>query len=560
MHAALVALRALPSGARHTIARWSGRRPPSALVALALAADGRRDSAMRALDDAARGASLREIGRLAAAAAALDAPQEATQLLEQLTAHDVRRSRLEALVAARAGDLTRAEVAARAAGWRAMGLHRLLAGERRTLTRQTHPPARAVVPSLPVHAGCILHLVTNSLPEVTAGYTVRTQGIVAAQRRAGMDAQVATRLGFPVTAGSVGASRLVHVDGVPYHRLLPLRWLPAPSDRHMTLDIDQTAKLVERLRPALLHAHSRHINAQVGLALRDRFHLPVVYEVRGFLEETWHSRGHDADTDVYRLARQTETRCMEQADAVVTLAESMKAEIVGRGIEADKVLVVPNAVGDVFLGKPVEPDPVRRRLGFGPDDVVAGLITTLNDYEGVDILLEAVGILHRQGAPVRLLVVGSGPTLGDLRVLAANLGLNRTAVFTGRVPFSDIRRYHAAIDVFCTPRLDTPVTRLVTPLKPLEAMASGRPVVVSDLPPLREIIDPGHTGLMAQAGDPGSLANAIALLSDAASRREMGRAARQWVASHRTWAMAACLYGDLYERLGARVGTGHAHH
>src|SRR6478609_638642 len=137
-----------------------------------------------------------------------------------------------------------------------------------------------------------LHLVSSALPEIVAGYTLRTQGIAAAQRRAGHDAHVVTRVGFPVTRGNLFAAAEVTVDDVPHHRLLPVR-LPFRADAALRADVERAARLVVRLRPSVLHAHSNHANGQVGLALRDRFGIPLVYEVRGLLEETWRSRSDD---------------------------------------------------------------------------------------------------------------------------------------------------------------------------------------------------------------------------------------------------------------------------
>jgi glycosyltransferase involved in cell wall biosynthesis len=546
----LLALRTLPPATRRRIADNLGRRSPSALAALALAADGRRDVAVRVLDDAANNAGSRRLTALVAAAAALDAPSEAARLLKRLPGDRPGRLRLEALVAARAGDLTHAKQAADRAGWRTARLRRRLTGELAALTSQTGSAYSPAPHRLAAHADRVLHLVTNTLPEVTAGYTVRTQGVAVAQRRIGLDAHVVSRLGFPVTAGHFTAAPIVHVGEVPYHRILPITWLPSADDRALWLDVDQTARLVERLRPAVLHAHSKYLNAQVALALRDRFGLPVVYEVRGFLEETWRSRGHNPFTDAYRLAREAETHCMSAADAVVTLAESMRAEIVGRGVDPERVVIVPNAVDDAFLGESPDATQLRRRLGIEPDEVVVGTVTTVNDYEGLDTLVDAVAMLRARRRQARLLVVGGGPALSALRNRAADRGLGGAAVFTGAIPYADVRRYYAAIDVFAVPRADTPVTQLVTPLKPLEAMASGRPVVASDLAPLREIVNPGQTGAIARAGDPDSFAAAIEpLLSDVAYRARMGAAGRRWVTEHRTWDTAAVAYRHLYDSL-----------
>jgi glycosyltransferase involved in cell wall biosynthesis len=549
-HATLIAIRALPPGIRHSLADRAERARPSAGTALALAADGRREPALQVLDVAAKGASPRRLAHLVAAAAAVDAPAEAESMLRRLDGIGGKRHRLEALVAARTGDLARAVQEARCSGWRSVRLRRRLAGELKGLTTQTSTATHRVRPGMSTRVDRVLHLVTNALPEVTAGYTVRTQGIVAAQRQIGMDAQVVTRLGFPVTAGSMSAARLAEVDGVPYHHILPARWLPVADDRALQLDVNQTSRLVERLRPAVLHAHSKYRNAQVALALRDRYGLPVVYEVRGFLEETWRSRGRDPATDAYRLARSAETHCMSAADAVVTLAESMKAEIVGRGVEAHRVVTVPNAVDDAFLGDPPDATPLRRVLGIEPHEVVVGTVTTINDYEGLNTLVDAVAILRDRESRVRLLIVGAGTALDSLRQRAADRGLGEVAVFTGAVPFSEVRRYYAAIDVFTVPRADTPVTRLVTPLKPLEAMATGRPVVVSDLPPLREIVVPGRTGALAPAGDAAGLATALEpWVADPPCRARAGAAARRWVAQNRTWSAAAVRYREIYDGL-----------
>ncbi|MGH3386853.1 MAG: glycosyltransferase family 4 protein, partial [Nocardioidaceae bacterium] len=522
----------------------------SAGAALALAAGGRRDDAVRAVRAAAVDDSPRTLRRLVATAVALDATDLADELLRRLPADDPGRARLGALVAARAGDLTRAEREAADAGWRAGRLRRRIAGELQVLAPTERPAPEQKDGYEPV-AGRVLHLVTNALPEATAGYATRTHGIVLAQRRLGLDAQVVTRLGFPVTKGALAAARLVELDGVPYHRLLPVGWIPAREDRALARDIEATAALVERLRPAVLHAHSKHTNAQVALAVGRRYGIPVVYEVRGFLEETWRSRGHSAETDVYRLAREAETSCMRQADVVVTLADVMRDEIVSRGIASTSVEVVPNAVDQRFLEPAPDPAPLRHRLGIPAGQVTVGLVTTLNEYEGVDTLVDAVALLRDKGAPVHLLVVGAGPAAAALHAQVAERGVTDAATFTGRVPFSEVAAYHAAIDLFCVPRADLPVCRLVTPLKPLEAMAIGRPVVASDLPPLREIVDPGHTGALVTPGDAVALAGAIEpLLYDSDDRFRMGAAARHWVAEHRTWDTAAVRYREIYDRLG----------
>ena len=454
-----------------------------------------------------------------------------------------------ALAALERGELAEAQRRADAAGPAGAVLRRLVAGE---IGLVTPTPRRSPVALVDRRDGVVLHLVKNALPETVAGYTVRTQGIARAQRARGLDVHVATRIGFPVTTGHLDASARVAVDGVEHHRVLPAR-LPLRADAALARDIELTARLVASLRPSVLHAHSNHVNAQVALALRERFGIPVVYEVRGFLEETWRSRSTDPDAgsaDAYLWARAAETRCLRAADAVVTLSEVMRADIVARGVDPDRVAVVPNCV-DLALAQSGAAAPDTAPPG-GP--LTVGTVGTLNGYEGIDVLVDAVARLRRGGHDVHLRVVGDGPERAALEKRAADSGIADATTFTGRVPHDEVVAEHRAIDVFCVPRHDLPVTRLVPPLKPVEAMALGRPVVASDLPPLREIVTNGvpgqDRGLLVPAGDAAVLADALThLVHDPDLRRRLGANAQDWVVRTRTWEAAAATYQQLYTRI-----------
>ncbi|MEV5710519.1 glycosyltransferase family 4 protein [Actinoallomurus sp. NPDC052274] len=390
----------------------------------------------------------------------------------------------------------------------------------------------------------VLHLVTNALPRTQAGYTVRTHRIVSAQRELGLDPHVVTRLGYPLTQGVRDARAWCEVDGIPYHRLLP--WTPPRGPvREVRKAADLAGRLVEELHPSVLHAASNHLNAAVALELRRRYGLPVVYEVRGFLEDSWLSRDPARSTgdDFYRLTRELETARMRDADLVVTLGEAMRAEIQGRGGVGD-VLVVPNAVDDGFLAPLPDGGKLRADLGIAEGDVVVGLTSTFYGFEGIDTLIEAAALRR----DFTLLLVGDGPERPALERRAAELKV--PAIFTGRVPVDQVRRYHAVLDVFAVPRRADRVCQLVTPLKPLEAMAGGLPVIASDVRALREIIEPGVTGTLTLPEDPEAWANCLdQLIYSPKLRGEIGQAAREWVAANRTWraVTARCLgaYRDI---------------
>ncbi len=340
--------------------------------AAALWGAGDRTAALAALDASPR--------RLAAFSLAVDQPAAAAAAVARLAGDDRARPVLAARLAWREGRLTEAlEALAHAPGIRARRLRTRLTAERSVLGGPAQRDFMImgrfgqIAPTL-THdherggtKGRVLHLVNDALPTANAGYTIRTHEIVRAQQAAGLDPHVVTRCGFPVTQGTLDGRRLVTLDGIPYHRLLPWR-LPSRADQAAALGLELAARLTEQIRPSVLHAASNYTNALVALALGERYGLPVVYEVRGFWEDTWLSRHPDgadlARSELYRRNRDLETRCMLAADLVVTLGEAMREEIVGRGVPAGKVLVVPNAVSEEFL-RPL-PDATRpaRRTGY----------------------------------------------------------------------------------------------------------------------------------------------------------------------------------------------------
>jgi glycosyltransferase involved in cell wall biosynthesis len=404
--------------------------------------------------------------------------------------------------------------------------------------------------------GRVLHLVASSLPYRQAGYTVRTRSVVTCQAAAGLEPHVATRAGFPRSMGIAAPAEEV-VDGIPHHRLSPDFPHPNRNDLVLTESARAAARLIERLRPAVLQPASNHDQAEVALALARPLGIPVVYELRGFWEETWLSQpSHDEatamQTERYRMIRAAETAAALAADAVVTIADTMRAELVARGCPPEKVVVVPNAV-DIERFTPAPRDlGLAAKLGIDPADQVVGYVSTFSPYEGIRYLLEAVAIVRGRGRRLRVLLVGDGIDWDALVEAGQRLGLDDgTLVMPGRVPHEQVNAYYSLIDVFVVPRTADRVSRLVTPLKPFEAMALERAVVVSDLPALREIVTPGETGMTFAAEDADDLARVLdGLLDDPALRTRLGRAAREWIIAERTWAANGRRYRELFERLG----------
>ena len=539
VRALLLAWRVLPAPLRG----WLRLAGPYGRAAVLWGA-GERDAALASLGGSPR--------RLAAFALAADQPAAAAAAVDRLARDDRRRPVLGARLAWREGRLTEAlQALDHATGRQARRLRAALTAEQSLLNAK--PPGRAG--SAPRVPGRVLHLVTDALPATSAGYTIRTHEIALAQREAGLDPHVATKTGYPVTQGRIDGRRLVELDGVPYHRLLPWR-MPGRADILASRDIELADGLTRQLRPGVLHAASNYANARLALALRERHGLPVVYEVRGFWEDTWLSRYPDAaeraTSELYQRNRELETQCMLAADLVVTLGEAMRDEIVARGVPAAKVEIVPNAVSAEFLRPLPDATALREELGIKPDEPVVGEVTSLAPHEGIGTLLEATAILRARGVPARALIVGDGPERAALQRQAARAGLAGAAVFTGRVPAAKVRQFHALLDVFVVPRTPDRVCQLVTPLKPVEAMASGLCVVTSEVKALTEIVKHEVTGMQTVPQDPVSLADCLEhLLYSPDIRRKLGDNAREWAARDRTWAHNAARYRDAYARLGA---------
>lgn len=423
-------------------------------------------------------------------------------------------------------------------------------GEMAALGSNPIPPKPRVIMGARI-PGRVLHLVTNALPYTQAGYTVRTHRIVTAQRDAALDPHVVTSWGWPMLQGHTDAEPYEEIDGVPYYRLLPKGELPFESRGRMIRGAADVSELVRTLRPEVLHAATDHRNGSVALAVRDRTNTPFVYEVRGFLEETWTSRDPKRiGSERHLMQREREAHIMREADAVVTLAETMAVEIVERGVPRERIYLAPNAVDDALLTAEYDGSSFREQYGIARDEIVVGSVSSIVGYEGFATLLSAAALLRDAGTPVRVLLVGDGAERPALLAQVERLRLADIAILPGRVGPEEALQAQAAIDIFACPREDLRVCRLVTPLKPVEAMALGKPVVLSDLPALSELVGADGAGLLVPPGDPAALAKGLGTLrDDPERRRQMGEAGRAEVAAHRTWSSVARTYREIYSSI-----------
>jgi PEP-CTERM/exosortase A-associated glycosyltransferase len=310
-------------------------------------------------------------------------------------------------------------------------------------------------------------------------------------------------------------------------------------------------QIVKRIRPHILHAHSPVLNAIPAVRVGGRLGIPVVYEVRAFWEDAAVDHGTAREGGLrYRLTRGLETWALRRADAVTTICEGLRGDIVARGIPAQKVTVIPNAVDIEAFAMNGVPDPaLKRQLGLS-DALVLGFIGSFYAYEGIALLLTALPEILSHAPRARVLLVGGGPQEAQLKQLAVELGVADKVVFGGRIPHGEVQRYYSLIDILVYPRLSMRLTELVTPLKPLEAMAQGRLLIASNVGGHRELIRPGVTGTLFQAGDPGALAAAVLDLVQTPDRwRDAKDAARHYVEAERTWKASVSRYEDVYARV-----------
>lgn len=416
----------------------------------------------------------------------------------------------------------------------------------------TAPPGGLVRTPAAAARVSAFHLLVNSVPHTASGYAFRSHALLRAAADAGVHVAAATRIGYPVSVGRLAAARRDVVDGVTYHRVLPPVMPRTLTDR-MQRQVDLLLPVVRRAAPTVLHTTTHYPNALMTRALAERLEVPWVYEVRGLLEDSWVARqvtpaAREAAlaSERYRLWRAVETDMARAADHVVTLSGTLAEDLAARGVARERITVVPNGVDAALLEADLTPAQAREAVGLPAAGFWVGTVSSLVDYEGLGTVLEAVASLRREGLDARVCVVGDGVSRPGLRRRAAELGLGEHAVFPGRVPRDQVATYHQALDVFTVPRKDVRVCRMVTPLKPIEAMACGRPVVASDLPALSEIVLGPGAGALAPAEDAEAWAKTLGRLADAPEERASLGAAGRAFAAGRTWAAGGEAYRDLY--------------
>ncbi|MDJ0351362.1 glycosyltransferase [Pseudarthrobacter sp. PH31-O2] len=375
------------------------------------------------------------------------------------------------------------------------------------------------------------------------GYSTRTGGVVGGLRANGEDVLVVARPGYPwdskVDVEVTSQERFEReISGVPHIFNPGPSWTADRLDYYLAEAVDVYVREAQRNRASLIQAASNYVTALPALIAARRLGIPFAYEVRGLWEITQLSNNPDwADSDRYKLAVKLETLVATEADVVLAITSQVRDELVRRGVDTTLISLMPNSVDtDLFAPMPGL-EPLRRKLGLTQTTTVVGYAGSLVPYEGLEDLLEAASLVLDDGLDVTLVIVGDGVQLPELKRLAVELGIAENVMFAGRVPAGEIPNYVSLFDIMPCPRRRLPVTEMVSPLKPLEAMASAKALILSDLAPLRDLAGTGQArALLCEAGNPRSLAEAITVLvQDVELRSAMGRRARLWAIDERTW-------------------------
>ena len=405
--------------------------------------------------------------------------------------------------------------------------------------------------------GRVLYVLHNSLPYNSGGYATRGHGLMCGVKKLGWDVQVITRRGYPHDRKGMQDSPtdpLQVIEYIPYHRLIELEqgYGQINISAYLQAYADDLAKKVIELRPSIIHAASNHLNGLVANAVAKHFSIHSIYEVRGLCEITRISRQPEFENSEYfQMMSNLEATSASEADYTFAITHALGDEIKSRSKEIDEVGFLPNGVhSDRFVPKPQNLQ-LKTKLGIDQDTIVLGYIGSLVSYEGLDLRFEALPMVKEQALnKFKLLIVGDGAYMDQLQTLSTTLGLDDDVIFTGRVPHSEVEDYYSIVDIAPFPRLPLPVTEMVSPLKPFEAMAMEKSVLASDVAALKEIISHNETGMLFKKGDVVDLSSKInELLFDSDLRLELGKKARLWVEENRDWAIISNTLSETYRSL-----------
>ncbi len=396
----------------------------------------------------------------------------------------------------------------------------------------------------------ILHILDHSIP-LHSGYTFRTRAILEQQKALGWESYHLT--GPKHNQVAKPESREELIDGLKFFRSDELNgvWkLPIINQWAVVKSIqNRLDEIIPQIKPDIIHAHSPALNGLAAVKAGKKYHIPVVYEIRAFWEDAAVDHGTSKEWGPrYRITRALETWVIKKVQAVTTICEGLRQDIVQRGVAQEKVTVIPNAVDLEKFSHNIQKDQILAdSLGLS-DDLVLGFIGSFYAYEGLPLLIEALSEIIQKNKHIKLLLVGGGPDEAKMKAKIKQLDLEEYIIFTGRVPHEQVQSYYNLVDIFVYPRYSMRLTDLVTPLKPLEAMAQNRLVIASDVGGHKELIKDGVNGKLFKAGNAQSLAQSVlTLINEKDKWKDYQNAGKQYVQQERNWPTSVANYKKVYK-------------
>ena len=399
----------------------------------------------------------------------------------------------------------------------------------------------------------VLHVLDHSIP-LHSGYTFRTRSILKQQSNMGFET-------CHVTSPKHGNDQktVEEVDGLTFYRSAPpsgiLSKLPVLNQLAFIKPMEERIlEVIEQEKPDIIHAHSPALNGLAALRAGRKSGLPVVYEIRAFWEDAAVDHGTCKEGDLrYRMTKAMESYVVKHADAVTTICQGLRNDLISRGFPTEKFTVIPNAVNVEHFDLITEKDAaLESTLGLA-DKTVLGFLGSFYAYEGIDLTIKALAKVLENNPNVHLLLVGGGPQEESLKQLVEQLGLSSSVTFTGRVPHDVVGSYYSLVDLLVYPRKSMRLTELVTPLKPLEAMAQGKICLASDVGGHQELIKDGENGYLFSANNVDELSNKILeIIDNRAQWPAIVERGRHYVENERNWQVSVSFYKPVYERLASK--------
>ena len=358
------------------------------------------------------------------------------------------------------------------------------------------------------------------------GAVAHTEGVVDAMEELGLQVSVVSTYPMPFLK-SIKDKRVCS----------PVGWYTGISELE---EVEYNGQLYEYLNHAFPNpdfVYQRYgRNNYAGLKYARNCSVPFILEYNG--SEVWMSRNWGRPLRYERLSEIIESFVLRNADLVVGNADAFRKELVGRGVNPNRILIIPNGVDPDRFSPHIAGTQVRDRLFVKNTDVLVSFVGSFGPWHGAEVLAQSIKQTVSNNQSIKFMFVGTGERLSRVKEIVADDGVEDYALFTGFVSRDDIASYLAASDILVSPQVPNPdgTPFFGSPTKLFEYMAMGKAIVASRLDQMKRILVDGEDAVLFHPGDPHCLSEAILLLACNKELRDMlGWNAREKVVNQFSW-------------------------